>query len=342
MPDLRSLLRLLTLCLAPLHAGDWTLVEIRGHWGLRLDGSRLLSLDGRLLDAVGKASDSLEIQVCSDSLEIVSTSPDSLPPYEQEARPFVGPARMGGWTRYTSHTSHLDLMAGTGSESPWRKVNGPEDSGYVQVGTLTFCGGPELTARLKQPTLVRSPFLGLASRLLASSTGPARWRRVSPGHERLLPWPGDTSFGNPASDTTQEDDFRHAQWVVVWPGAAGDRWIAGKANLVQIRVPGAPARFIHYQDGNRRIAQRVEPLGASELVMEWTAIYGDGNWDEIARIGPDRFRFTVNGGMSGGEGHEISPEEAKRAASGTWRIDRKTRKIFLKKWRQREKVILER
>jgi hypothetical protein len=344
MPILRSIALLLALCLAPPRAGDWTLVEIGGQWGLRVSGRQILTLDGRQIRSGAKPTDSLELRLCSDSMEIVPESPDTAYPQSQEWKVLRGPFRFGSWLQSTYPISVDDLRAGTGIEPPWRMVHGKNGSGFVNPGWITFCAMPNLLGRIKKPTLVRHPFMGLVSDLLSSPPSTPRWRGVATEAERVVAWPGDTSTGWGARvlDTSAEDDFRQARWLVSWPGAGGVRWVAGKENLVQVREAGKPTRFIHFQDPYSRIAQRVESLGANELVMEWTAIYGDGNWDEIARIGPDRFRFTVNGGMSGGEGNDISPEEEKLAASGTWRIDPKSGKILLKKWRQKEKAILDR
>lgn len=344
MPNLRALVLLLAVCLAPLCAGDWTLVEIKGRWGLRVSDRQLLTLDGRLVRSSSKATDSVELKLCSDSMEIIPESPESTYPQSQEWKVLRGPFRFGSWIQSTYPIDVDDLRAGTGIEPPWRKVHGKSDSGYVNPGWITFCAAPNLLGRLTKPTLVRHPFLGLVSGLLSSSASTPRWRRVANEAERLVAWPGDTSTGWGATvvDTSAEDDFRQARWLVFWPGSGGERWIAGKENLVQIRQIGRPTRFVHFQDPYARIAQRAESLGVNELVMEWTAIYGDGAWSEIARIGPDRFQFTVSGGVSGGEGQEIDPEEEKRAAPGTWRIEAKTGKVLLKKWRTKERVILDR
>lgn len=344
MPDFRSLLLLLTLCLAPLQAADWTLVEIKGRWGVRVSDRQFLSLDGRLVRSNANATDSVDLRLCSDSMEIVPDSPDTAFPQGQEWKVLHGPFRFGSWIRSTYPISVDDLRAGTGIEPPWRKVQGKSDSGYVNPGWITFCDAPQLLGRIKKPTLVRHPFLGLVSGLLSSPASAPRWRRVATEAERLAAWPGDTSTGWGATvvDTSAEDDFRQARWLVFWPGSGRIRWIAGKENLVQIRETGKQARFIHFQDPYARIAQKVEALGPHELVMEWTAIYGDGNWNEIARLGPGGFRFMVSGGTSGGEGQEIDPEEEKRAAPGTWRIDPKTGTILFKSWKQKEKVILNR
>lgn len=326
--------------LAPLQAADWTLAKIRGQWGLRLPDRQFLTLDGRQVRATAKPTDSLELRLCSDSLDIVPEPPDSSYPQGQEWRTLHGPFRFGSWIRSPHPVDIDDLRAGTGIDSPWRKVWGTGDSGFVNLKWVSFCASQELLARLDKPTLVRHPFLGVASGLLASPASPPRSRRVATGANRLVPWPGDTSFAVEAPDTLAEDDFRPAGWLVWWPSSRGERWIAGKQNLVQIRQAGKPAGFIHFQDLNPRIAQRVAATGPDELAVEWTALYGDGNWDELARIGTRRFQWIVLGGTSGGEGHEISAEEEKRAAPGTWRIDSGTGKVLLKKWRAKERAIL--
>ncbi len=342
MLSLRSLSALFAVVPCLADAGDWTLFKLREGWGLRIVKGQFMTLDGRMVRSKAEALDSLDLRICSDSLAVVPASPDTAYPQGQEWRTLHGPFRFSSWIRSPHPIDIDDLRAGTGIEPPWRKVHGKDDSGFVNLEWIDFCAAPDLLARLDTPTLIRHPFLGLVSTQLDSRPSPTRrWRRVATAADRLVAWPGDTSFALEAPDTLAEDDFRPAKWLVWWPSPSGERWVSGKGSLLQIRETGKPTRFIHFQDAYPRIAQRVEPLGTAELVVEWTTLYGDGIWSEVARIGTDTFRFTTIGGVSGGEGHDIPEGIAKRDAPGFWRIDQKTGWILLKKWRRRERPILE-